>query len=88
MLYCPHARLCHPCDADLDGIGHEVTRHVVHLVTAVFLPVLVSNGVQLTHALSGLWPLIQLTTLHGVLIPAVEPEAMHLQGNTPSILAL
>ena len=76
-----------PCDADLDGIGHEVTGHVIYLVTAVILPVLVANGVQLSHALGRLRPLVQLPTLHGVLLPAVKPEAMHLQASMTCILA-
>ena len=71
-----------PCGADLDWVGHEVTGHVVHLITAVVLPVLVPNGVQLTHALCGLRLLIQLLGLHGVLLPAVQSEAMHLRPAT------
>lgn len=75
-----------PCDADLDGIGHEVTGHVSNLITAVVLPVLIPNSVQLSHALSGLRPFIQLPALHGMLLPAVEPESMHLQANMTCIL--
>lgn len=71
----------------MDGVGHEVTGHVINLVTAVVLPVLVPKGVQLSHALGRLRLLIQLPTLHGVLVPAVQPEVTHLQPHTPCILA-
>ena len=64
---------------DLDGVGHEVTLHVTHLLTAVVLPVLLANGSQIPHAFSGLRLLKQLLHVTCVLLPAVQPEAMDLQ---------
>ena len=65
--------------ADLDGVGHEVAGHVTDLLTDIVLPVSVTNGVQLAHALCGLGLLIQLLHLGCVLLPTVQPEPMYLQ---------
>ena len=64
-----HARTFHV--ADLDGIGHQMTCHIVNIIADIVLPALVSNGIHLPHALRGFWFLIQLYHLGGVLLPAI-----------------
>lgn len=56
-----------------------MTLHVTHLLTAVGLPVLLANGGQVLHALSGLGLLKQLLDITRVLLPAIQPEPMDLQ---------
>ena len=70
--------------ANLDGVSHEMTGHVVDFVIGVVLPPLVANSVHLTHALCGLRFLIQLFDLGSMLLPAVQPETMYLQHTPPS----
>ena len=72
-----HARTLHV--ANLDGIGHKVTCHVVDIIADIILPALVTNGIHLPHALRGFWFLIQLYHLGGVFLPAVQPEPMNLR---------
>ena len=56
-----------------------MTCHVIDFFADVFLPVPVTDGIDVPHALCGLRPLIQLLHLGSVLLPAVQPEAVHLQ---------
>ena len=64
---------------DLDGIGHEMTCHVVDIGTDIVLPALITNSIHLPHALGGFRFFIQLYHLGGVLFPTVQSEAMNLQ---------
>ena len=64
---------------DLNGIGHEMTCHVVDIGTDIVLPAPITNSIHLPHALGGFRFLIHLYHLGGVLLPAVQPEPMNLQ---------
>lgn len=69
----------------LDGVGHQVTSHVIDFVTAVIPPVLVTNGTQIPHGLLAIRLLIHLLHLAGVLLPTVQPEPVNLHGSSTQV---